>query len=373
VSGRDGAAASGAGFSLQRRLQPPSGPGLKPRLQAKACSTKSILSGAALAFTLFLCGCGRYADFALPGPDSAGPRAPFTWQAAPAPVLSRGPATAWDSVDVLNPSVVRLNGSYLNLYSGFDGHVWRTGLATSADGTQWQKVGPALSPEGWEGAYIAANGSALVSGGEILYWYVAGEPGKGEIGLARSRNAGLDWTKLPKPVLVAGPLGSFDERAVADPDVIRRGDWFYMFYLGQDRAARQRLGVARSRDGAVWEKLRTNPILELGEPGAFDETGLGEPAVWSSGGWYWMLYTGRDRAERRRVGLARSADGVRWDRETRFAPLAGAEAWDSQVMCDPTVEIQPSGAIRVWFGGGDVATPDHGLNGQIGVGLLRGR
>jgi cellulose synthase operon protein C len=28
-----------AGFSLQRRLQPPSGPGLKPRLQAKACST----------------------------------------------------------------------------------------------------------------------------------------------------------------------------------------------------------------------------------------------------------------------------------------------------------------------------------------------
>jgi hypothetical protein len=29
----------GAGFSLQRRLQPPSGPGLKPRLQAKARST----------------------------------------------------------------------------------------------------------------------------------------------------------------------------------------------------------------------------------------------------------------------------------------------------------------------------------------------
>jgi hypothetical protein len=32
-----------AGFSLQRGLQPPSGPGLKPRLQAKACSTEQLL------------------------------------------------------------------------------------------------------------------------------------------------------------------------------------------------------------------------------------------------------------------------------------------------------------------------------------------
>jgi hypothetical protein len=36
----DGKILSGAGFSLQRGLQPPSGPGLKPRLQAEACSTR---------------------------------------------------------------------------------------------------------------------------------------------------------------------------------------------------------------------------------------------------------------------------------------------------------------------------------------------
>ena len=39
----------GAGFSLQRRLQPPSGPGLKPRLQAKACSTLLLLATCAFA------------------------------------------------------------------------------------------------------------------------------------------------------------------------------------------------------------------------------------------------------------------------------------------------------------------------------------
>jgi len=32
----------------------------------------------------------------------------------------------------------------------------------------------------------------------------------------------------------------------------------------------------------------------------------------------------------------------------------------------------PDGSIRVWFGGGDVPRPDQNLNGQIGLGILRG-
>jgi sucrose-6-phosphate hydrolase SacC (GH32 family) len=154
--------------------------------------------------------------------------------------------------------------------------------------------------------------------------------------------------------------------------VIRKGEFFYLFYLGQDRARRQRLGVARSRDGAVWEKLRSNPVLELGQAGAFDEAGLGEPAVWSSGGFYWMLYTGRARDEQRRIGLSRSVNGVRWERESSFNPVAGIEAWDRQVICDPTVELTPQGTVRVWFGGGDIPRPDQNLDGQIGMAVLTG-
>src|SRR6185437_4473804 len=258
-----------------------------------------------------------------PAPDSAGPGAPFTWEPRPEPVLGRAGAT-----DVLNPSVIQYQGPYLNLYSEYDGHAWHTALAKSADGIAWQKLGRVLSPQGWEGS-IAANGSALLNGSEILYWYVGGDSPR--IGLARSHDGGATWTREPEPVLPLGPYMSFDERAVADPDVIRRGDFFYMFYLGQDRARRQRLGVARSRDGVKWDKLRANPVLELGASGAFDEAGLGEPAVWTSGGSYWMLYTGRDRAERRRTGLAQSSDGVKWTRVEGFAPLAGAEAWDKEV------------------------------------------
>jgi hypothetical protein len=89
--------------------------------------------------------------------------------------------------------------------------------------------------------------------------------------------------------------------------------------------------------------------------------------VWRARGWYWLLYTGRDRKENRRLGFARSRDGVSWQRLPMV--IGGTEAWNARVLCDPTV-IQEADAIRVWFGGGDVAHPAENIHGQIGAGKL---
>jgi predicted GH43/DUF377 family glycosyl hydrolase len=285
------------------------------------------------------------------------------------PVIARGRFS-----DVLNPSVIAVRGMpYRNLYSVFDGRTWHTALAASGDGSHWQQAGIVLSPEPktWESDYSAANGSGLWHEKEFLYWYVAGKRERPRLGLARSADARA-WRKEPGPVLEPGPYASWDEYGVADPYAIRVDPYFYLYYLGQDRAGphgvRQRLGVARSTDGIRWEKLRSNPILEPGADGAFDEAGLGEPAVWTWHGFYWMLYTGRDIHENRRMGLARSTDGVHWRKLP--AVFAGTEAWDSKVVCDPAVLVEGD-TIRVWFGGGDVASPDENLHGQIGYGVLR--
>jgi predicted GH43/DUF377 family glycosyl hydrolase len=310
-------------------------------------------------------GCGKYRDFTLPE-QTGGPSVNWKWQARPEPVMARGAQGEWDAVDVLNPSVIRQGDAYYNFFSGYDGKTWHTGLAVSGDGVTWHKEGMILSPDPgtWEGSAIAANGSAIADESGILYYYQAGYPV--QIALARSRN-GHQWMKNGSPVLTVGPYGSWDERGVADPYVTHLGSRYYMFYLGMDRAQRQRLGVAESRDGVSWEKLRTNPILELGKFGAFDEKGLGEPAVWAARGYYWMLYTGRDHNEVRRLGLARSRDGVRWEKLPMV--IAGGETWDSKVICDPTV-IANGDRVTVWFGGGDIASPDHSLHGQIGLGVL---
>ena len=321
-----------------------------------------------------LAGCGRYADFALPVEEHAEDRPEVSpevsIEGAPRPVLVRGAAGDWDSVDVLNPSVIRRDAQYFNFYSGFDGRTWHTGLATSSDGTVWTKQGKVLSPDPatWEGDdYIAANGSALHAGNAFLYWYQAGRLPR--IGLARSGD-GRNFNRLSAPVLEPGPRGSWDERGVADPYVIRIGEIYYMYYLGQDRARRQRLGLARSFDGVTWTKLRSNPVLELGQNGAFDEGGLGEPAVWESHGRYWMLYTGRDRKEYRRIGLAISDDGVHWERFSDSPVFSGDADWNAKVVCDPSVMEGPDG-IRVWYGGGDRASPDENLHGEIGLFTLR--
>jgi hypothetical protein len=330
-----------------------------------------------LAAVIALAGCNRYADFTLPPLPGGDSDFTFAFDENPEPVLTAG-------VDALNPSVVRFTG-LTNLYSVFDGKTWSTALAISTGGIQWQPQGLVVSPGSrpWEGKYIAANGSALEHRGALWYWYQAGPRNAESIGLARmeSQQPILDtglpipdthpiFRKEEKPVLAPGPFGSWDERAVADPYVIRIDPYFYMYYLGHDRAQppQQRIGVARSRDGIVWEKRRSNPILSPGPPGSFDEAGDGEPAVWSSAGYYWMLFTGRDFSERRRLGLARSTDGIRWKRLP--AVFAGASAWDSKVICDPTVLIEDD-AIHVWFGGGDVASPDENLHGKIGLATLR--
>ncbi|HLW76451.1 MAG TPA: hypothetical protein VKS01_05685 [Bryobacteraceae bacterium] len=309
---------------------------------------RTLLAVAVLCIT----GCSRYADFTLPPPDPSGPRGPFHWSAMPNPVIDRG-----DAVDVLNPSVVRSGGESVNFYSRYDGKAWSTMRATSTDFVTWQNRAPVDLPS--EGG-MAANGSLLAMGTDLMYWYEAGAPPH----IALKGQA----------VLTAGPLGGFDEIAVADPDVIRAsgapgGARFFLYYLGQDRAQRQRLGVAQSTDGIHWTKFRDNPILEPGPPGSFDERGVGEPAVWTSGGSYWMLYTGRARDETRRIGLAKSADGVHWQRDTSFPPIAGDQPWNRAVMCDPSVEVL-AGKIRVWFGGGDVPRPDQNIHGQIGMGFL---
>ncbi len=319
-----------------------------------------------------LAGCGRYADFTLPPAPGAQDADCSTCNVLltlrPEPVLTHGSPGEWDSNDALNPSVVPFHGQLLNLYSGFDGKTWATGLATSSDGIHWQKQGRVFAPEpsSWEGDYIAANGSAIVQGAQLFYFYQGGRAP--QIGLATSSD-GRAWTRHGGPVLGFGPRGSWDERGVADPYVIRAEAKLYMFYLGQDRARRQRLGVAESDDGVTWTKLRSNPILELGGWGAFDENGLGEPAVWTARGYYWMLYTGRAHDETRKLGAAFSKDGAHWKKLDHALPLT-ASSWDSKVVCDPTVLPSPDG-LRVWFGGGDVANPAENIHGQIGFAILK--
>ncbi|WP_430229416.1 hypothetical protein [Paraburkholderia tropica] len=286
------------------------------------------------------------------------------------PVMGRGATGSWEWSDVLNPSVIQFNGSLSDYYSGYDGSVWRTGLATSSDGgLTWTKHGnPVLDLGGWDTRYIAANGSAINFNGKVYYYY-HGIDSKGvtKIGLATSTD-GVNFTAMPNPVLDVDVAGSWDDTAVADPYVVQFGNTLYMYFLGMNSAEIQLMGVATSTDGVTWTKV-AGPILPQGGPNDFDAHGQGEPAVVYQAPFYYMLYVGRSTTEFRDIGWAVSSDGIHWTKQSQgMIPANLRQAWDSEVICDPTIlpTGNNDGTFYVWFGGGDKAQPAQGLDGQIG-------
>lgn len=306
-------------------------------------------------------------------PEAAAPRSTTLSisDANQPPVIGRGAPGSWDSSDVLNPSVVRFKGELYNYFSGYDGRTWQTGLATSSNGRNWTIYphNPILSPgNGWSTSYIAANGSAIVWQGKVLYFY-QGRSAQGitEIGLATSSN-GVAFESLPAPVLTPGPPHTWDSAAVGDPYVIEFGGKLFMYYLGMDELDVQRLGVAESADGIHWTRFIENPILDVGRKGSFDENGLGEPSIIFDPPDFYMLYTGRAHDEVRDIGWAVSRDGVHWKKmsDTGLFGNQRRGAWDTQVVCDTTMLRVGNGKVSVWFGGGDKRKPAQGLNGQIG-------
>lgn len=280
----------------------------------------------------------------------------------------------WESIDVLNPSVIMWKGNYYNYYSGWDGNVWRTGIAVSKDGINWSKKSdnPILDVrnDSWDSSYIAANGSAVVFQNKVYYFYqgVDADTKTSAIGLAISNDAEEFKERMNNPVLQPGEGIEWDCNGVADPYVINFNGKLYMYYLGQNEKGIQRLGVAASEDGVNWVKYANNPIMDVGVNGAFDENGLGEPSVVYHAPYFYMLYTGRSNVEQRNIGVAVSLDGVTWKKMNYQGIVDLSEnTWNNQVVCDTTLLENNEGGYYVWYGGGNVPSPDQNLNGKIGL------
>ena len=60
--------------------------------------------------------------------------------------------------------------------------------------------------------------------------------GKGNIGYATSTD-GINWNVYPIPVLKAGAQSNWDSASIAEPDVVKVGAVYHIFYSAPDRWA----------------------------------------------------------------------------------------------------------------------------------------
>ena len=307
------------------------------------------------------------------------------------PALAAGAATAgvrppglvlpaagpgrWDATTVSCPRVLRLGPrDYRMWYYGrdpdFDRAIGlptgRIGLARSSDGRAWERVAgagyrgsimdPADDPLRFDSAHLGLGEVQVTSDGFEM-WYFGGDTQlrtirdrtvKGfplRIGRAVSRD-GVAWQRTEGPVrgavLDAGAEGEPDASGVGWPQVLRlRGDLWRMYY----HSISPKLGfvvlAAESTDGGRnWRRLGV--VFRGGGADDFDPDGASTRHVFWHEGRFHMLYEGW-RGDRIGVGLARSSDGLNWERvrgsDERGAVLAptasGSGLWDCGAVGTP--------------------------------------
>lgn len=178
---------------------------------------------------------------------------------------------AWDGGEVNPGAVIYHDGRFHMFYNGLKQwpQGYSIGYASSQDGIDWQRVQaePILTIKDIEpGAHknLVAN-SVLVdeSGTWILYFSVAHSKDSftGHIGRATAPAPQGPWQIDSEPVLRSGAEEEWDGNGVGHASVVITEEGYVMYYTGFGeieldgyRGVRGLVGLAKSVDGIHWEK-----------------------------------------------------------------------------------------------------------------------
>lgn len=215
------------------------------------------------------------------------------------PVLRPGGASEFDNVAIYAGDVIRVGTSYLMYYSGANqnGRIC-IGLATSSDGFNWQKnpQNPVLSPGpagSWD-SVDAVYARVVFDGAAYHMWYNGYNGSTANVGYASSLD-GVKWTKYPgNPVLSGGASGAWDYAGVTPNGVERHDSLYYMLYAGASITGGPpsfQAGLAVSNDGVQWRKNPSNPVLQRGSSGQWDDGSFGGGCLRFVNGGFAYWYT----------------------------------------------------------------------------------
>jgi len=150
------------------------------------------------------------------------------------------------------------------------------------------------------------------------------------------------------PVLEPGNPGAWDDESVEAPSVLYDGSLYHLWYAGTGSSSDGGIGYAFSSDGVQWTRHPSNPVLSP-SPGAWDEDSVNDPCVIFDGATFWMYYVGEDASSNERIGVALSGDGVTWTRPAGNPVLLPSPGeWDEREVGSPSV-LREEGLFRMWY------------------------
>lgn len=203
---------------------------------------------------------------------------------------------------------------------------------------KWKKLGQLFSPQKindgiereWMKEYSQCTSTIVFE--DFIRIYFSCRPFKDENGQALSYTAFIDVDKndltkiiniAKQPILPLGKLGCFDEHAIYPTCVIKHGDEFLLYYAGWYRCKsvpfNTSIGIAKSKDGTLFERIGDGPIVA---PNIFEPFVISGPKVRKVNKiWYMFYLAGIEWIGNNikpevvyKIRMANSNDGINWYR-----------------------------------------------------------
>ena len=231
--------------------------------------------------------------------------------------------TAFDNRSVDCPFVFHHAGKFYMTYVGFDGKGYQTGLAESANLTDWKKIACILQRDpaspitrfniamNWivrENSLSSVGELKKIRGRYLGVYHAYPNPGYEEgpavIGLCWSTDL-LHW-QIDPPSLLPQHGADWERGGLYKPCLLEQDGTFYLFYNAKTAGQRwtEQTGVATSTDLKTWRRYAGNPIIPNGPAESWDEKFASDPCVLRAGKQWAFFYYSLDSKGKARDLLA---------------------------------------------------------------------
>ena len=190
------------------------------------------------------------------------------------------PRVVFDNVHYIPGSVIEVNNIVFLYYSGYDGESWKIGRLTSADGISFSKGGLMLSLG--VGTDFDSHGvrdpMVVYINDQYYMWYTGiNSSGKRQIGLATSID-GSTWNKVGVTIS-RGYLGTFYSEEAFSAKVIVLAQKYIMYFVGRNAVSETRVLAAETEDldSNFWT---LKPEFSFNNPGLFSNIKVDSLAVY---------------------------------------------------------------------------------------------